>query len=383
VKFLIAPDSFKESMTASVAAHTIARGIKACLPEAITLELPLADGGEGTMDILVNALDGRKQQYQVTGPLFEPVKASVGLIQGNTAIIEIAEAAGLHLVPVSQRNPEQTTTFGVGELIRLMLDQNVRRFLVALGGSATNDGGLGLLVALGAKIYDKSGQKLPPIGQSLGLVASLDISALDQRLKACSFMVACDVTHPLIGPEGASAVFGPQKGATPEQVILLDQGMSHWAKQLDRLSLDPFSVRGMSSSIETLPGGGAAGGLGAVFHTVFKASLKPGIDQVLKSVHFDSLCKDADWVITGEGAIDGQSLAGKTPVGVAKRAKHFGVPVIAFAGKLGEGYEGVYNEGVDTILCITPEGMPLEEALEQAEQHLYDSTIQVVRKLMV
>jgi len=377
VKFLIAPDSFKESMTASVAAHIIARGIKACLPEAITLELPLADGGEGTMDVLVNALEGCKQQYQVTGPLFEPVKASVGLIQDNTAIIEIAEAAGLHLVPVSQRNPEQTTTFGVGELIQRMLDQNIRRFLVALGGSATNDGGLGLLVALGAKIYDKSGQALSPIGQSLGLVANLDLSALDPRLKQCSFMVACDVTNPLIGSDGASAVFGPQKGATPEQVILLDQGMSHWAKQLNRF----YGSSG--NSIETLPGGGAAGGLGAVFHTVFKASLKPGIDQVLKSVHFDRLCQDADWVITGEGAIDGQSLAGKTPVGVARRAKHFGVPVVALAGKLGKGYQGVYNEGVDTILCITPEGQPLEQALEQAEQHLYDSTIQVVRQLMV
>lgn len=372
MRFLVAPDSFKESLTAQQACGAISRGIKQLLPEAEVIELPLADGGEGTMGILVDALGGEIKTFEVTGPLFEPVSAQVGWVNGDTAIIEIAEAAGLHLVPAARRNPEQTTTQGVGELISAMLDQGATTFLIALGGSATNDGGLGMLTALGVRPLDAAGAPLKPVGESLNKVASLDVSQLDTRLSQCQFMLACDVNNPLTGEQGASAVFGPQKGATPEQVTRLDQGMAHWAGVLEN---------NFGSSVIHRAGSGAAGGLGAAFLSVFRATSKQGVEQVLDVVGFDHLCQRVDWVITGEGKIDGQSLSGKTPVGVARRAKKYAVPVAAFAGLLGEGYQAVYKEGIDLALPITPDGMPLDEAIQQGEQNLYKATYALIKAL--
>lgn len=361
MKFLIAPDSFKESMSAIQASEAIARGIHNRLPDAETLLLPLADGGEGTLDVLVTALSGERQTHLVTGPLFDPVQAAAGILHGDTGIIEMAEAAGLHLVPASQRNPELTTTQGVGDLIIRLLDQGIRRFLIALGGSATNDGGLGMLIALGAKAFDSEGRELPGCGRCLTQIAKLDIQELDSRLSESEFLLACDVNNPLTGPHGASAIFGPQKGASAAQVQALDEGMRNWASILEAC---------FGRSIDEIPGSGAAGGLAAAFLAAFNASLKPGIEQVLDSVHFDDFCQGVDWVITGEGSLDGQSLSGKTPVGVARRAKQYDLPVVAFAGKLGEGYEALYAEGIDLALSITPEGMPLAQALAEAESNI-------------
>ncbi len=372
MKFLIAPDSFKESMSAEAACNAIARGIKTVLPDAETIALPLADGGEGTLSVLVSALDGQVEELAVTGPLFQQVKACVGTVRGDTAIIEMAEAAGLHLVDVDRRNPERTTTLGVGEMISAMLDKGIRRFLIALGGSATNDGGIGMLTALGARPLDRQGQLVSPVGGSLYQVAELDTRSLDPRLSQCHFKLACDVDNPLTGSTGASAIFGPQKGATPEQVTRLDAGMAHWADVLEA---------SFGREIKNIPGAGAAGGLAAAFIAAFDTSLKPGIEQVLDIVGFDGQCQQVDWVITGEGSLDGQSLSGKTPVGVARRAKLLGLPVVAFAGKLGQGYEAVYQEGIDIALPITPEGMPLSQALAEAEENIFNASQTLIQLL--
>ncbi|WP_086479503.1 glycerate kinase [Oceanospirillum sanctuarii] len=382
MKFLIAPDSFKESMSARQACVAIDKAIKAELPDAETILLPMADGGEGTLPVLVSALDGNVEAIEVSGPLAyaketetseQPmVNAQIGILSDDTAVIEMAEAAGLHLVPTEKRNPELTTTFGVGQMILHALDLGIRHFLIALGGSATNDGGLGMLTALGAKAQDKSGTALAPTGGNLKSVVRLDVSALDPRLADCQFMLACDVDNPLTGATGASAIFGPQKGATPEQVTALDQGLENWAEILNET---------YGRQIKDIPGSGAAGGLSAAFLAAFDTSLKPGIEQVLDIVEFDQKCADVDWVITGEGSLDGQSLAGKTPVGVARRAKQFEIPVVAFAGRLGDGYEAVYEEGIDLALSITPEGMPLEQALAEAENNICNSTRVLIQLL--
>lgn len=372
MKFLIAPDSFKESMSARQVCQTIDNVIKAELPHAETLLLPIADGGEGTLSVLVQALDGKTETIKVTGPfLSQPrVKARIGMLDEKTAVIEMAQAAGLELVAVEMRNPELTTTFGVGEMISAALDRGIRRFLIALGGSATNDGGLGMLVALGAKAIDKAGNTLSPIGGNLKSIARLELHNLDPRLEACHFLLACDVDNPLTGTQGASAVFGPQKGGTADQIAALDQGMQNWAEILNET---------FGREVADIAGSGAAGGLAAAFLAAFDTTLKPGVEQVLDILEFDRKCGSVDWVITGEGCLDSQSVSGKTPVGVARRAKQFGIPVVAFAGKLGDGYEAVYEEGIDLALCITPETMTAQEALSLAETNLANATHALIK----
>ncbi|OOV87475.1 glycerate kinase family protein [Oceanospirillum linum] len=372
MKFLIAPDSFKESMTAGEACCSIAQAIKHCLPDADITALPLADGGEGTLDVLISALDGQSELFTVTGPLFHPVQAKAGIVKGDTAIIEIAEAAGLHLVPSDRRNPDKTTTLGVGQLILAMLDKGIRRFLIALGGSATNDGGIGMLMALGAQPLSPEGQEVLPTGEMLNQVSSLSLDQLDPRLGESEFLLACDVSNPLTGEKGASTVFGPQKGATVDQVLSLDHGLINWSEVL---------YKTFGRSVADIPGSGAAGGLAAAFLAAFNTSLKPGIEQVLDIVAFDRYCAEADWVITGEGCLDGQSLAGKTPVGVARRAQRLATPVVALTGKLGDGYEAVYKEGISLALSITPENQSLEQALGLAQQNLFNAT-QVLLQLL-
>ncbi|MFO6498843.1 glycerate kinase [Bacillus sp. z60-11] len=362
MKIVIAPDSFKESMTSPEAAASIEKGFKAVLPDAEYIKIPVADGGEGTVQALVDATGGELMYKQVTGPLRTPVKAAYGLLgDGKTAVIEMAEASGLHLIPPAQRNPLQTTTRGTGELIMDAVEKGAAKIIIGLGGSATNDGGAGMASALGVKFLDSNGKEIRDGGGALSDIARIDVSGLDPKLKQIKFEAACDVDNPLTGPRGASAVFGPQKGATGEMVALLDQHLKHYAAMIrDELHLEA----------DTLPGAGAAGGLGAGLYAFLQAELKSGVDIVLDTLSFSERIKGADLIITGEGKIDGQTIYGKTPAGIAKRAVAAGIPVIAFAGSLGDGCELVYEKGISALFSIVPGIQSLEDSLANGSLYL-------------
>ncbi|MFN2748297.1 glycerate kinase [Bacillus sp. z60-18] len=362
MKIVIAPDSFKESMTSPEAAASIEKGFKAVLPDAEYIKIPVADGGEGTVQALVDATGGELMYKQVTGPLRTPVKAAYGLLgDGKTAVIEMAEASGLHLIPPAQRNPLQTTTRGTGELIMDAVEKGAAKIIIGLGGSATNDGGAGMASALGVKFLDSNGKEIRDGGGALSDIARIDVSGLDPKLKQIKFEAACDVDNPLTGPRGASAVFGPQKGATGEMVALLDQHLKHYAAMIrDELHLEA----------DTLPGAGAAGGLGAGLYAFLQAELKSGVDIVLDTLSFSERIKGADLIITGEGKIDGQTIYGKTPAGIAKRAVAAGIPVIAFAGSLGDDCELVYEKGISALFSIVPGIQSLEDSLANGSLYL-------------
>lgn len=360
MKIVIAPDSFKESMTALEAAQSIEKGMKAVFQDAEYQLLPMADGGEGTVQSLVDATDGTIRERSVTGPLGETVQAFFGILgNGKTAVIEMAAASGLHLVEPAKRNPLLTTSRGTGELIRAALDEGVSHIIVGIGGSATNDGGVGMMQALGGKFLDEKGEEIGPGGGALSAIKSIDLSMLDSRLDSVKLEVACDVTNPLTGPTGASAIFGPQKGATPEVVRTLDGNLAHLA-----------SITIGGSEVASIAGTGAAGGLGFALLAFLKAELNRGIDIVLKAVNFSDKVKDASLVITGEGRIDGQTIYGKTPIGVAKSAKVYGIPVIGIAGSLTEDSTVVYEHGIDALFSIVPGIIELNEAFSQAPRLL-------------
>jgi glycerate kinase len=361
MKIVIAPDSFKESMSAMEAARAIEKGFKKVLPDAEYVKVPMADGGEGTVRSLVDATGGEIRKETVTGPLGTAVEAFYGITgDRKTAVIEMAAASGIHLVPKEKRNPLVTTTKGTGELIRAALDQGVKRIVIGIGGSATNDGGAGMAQALGARLLDKDGNPLGFGGGELSKLDSIDLSQLDPRLKEVHIEVACDVDHPLTGERGASAVFGPQKGATPEMVAILDANLARFAQVVkETLGID----------VDPIPGAGAAGGLGAGMIAFLGASLKRGVDVVAEAVQLDKHMAQASLVITGEGKIDGQTIHGKTPVGVAKRAKKYGVPVIGIAGMLGEDCDAVYRHGIDALFSIVPGTVSLETALLNGEKY--------------
>lgn len=360
MKIVIAPDSFKESMTALEAAKSIEKGMKAVFPDAEYQLLPMADGGEGTVQSLVDATGGTIRERSVTGPLGETVQAFFGILgNGKTAVIEMAAASGLHLVEPAKRNPLLTTSRGTGELIRAALDEGVSHIIVGIGGSATNDGGVGMMQALGGKFLDEKGEEIGPGGGALSAIKSIDLSLLDSRLDSVKLEVACDVTNPLTGPTGASAIFGPQKGATPEVVRTLDGNLAHLA-----------SITIGGSEVASIAGTGAAGGLGFALLAFLKAELNRGIDIVLKAVNFSEKVKDASLVITGEGRIDGQTIYGKTPIGVAKSAKVYGIPVIGIAGSLTEDSTVVYEHGIDALFSIVPGIIELNEAFSQAPRLL-------------
>ncbi|WP_415905443.1 glycerate kinase [Neptuniibacter sp. QD48_55] len=362
MKIVIAPDSFKESLTAQQVAQAIQQGFSDVIPEAEFIQLPVADGGEGTTSALITSTQGTFYQTQVQDPLGQTVLATWGVLgDGKTAVIETAAASGLDLIPIDQRNPMITSSYGTGELIRAALDQGATNIIFGLGGSATNDGGAGLLRALGAKLLDSAGHPLAPGGGSLHKLADLDISQLDQRLQHVTFKVACDVDNPLLGPDGASSIFGPQKGASQTQVSRLDQNLEHFAQ---------FLTRASGVDVRDIPGTGAAGGIGAALCALFKTELQSGIEIVLNAVNFDQHLKTADLVITGEGSIDGQSLRGKTPVGVAKRAKAYNCPVIALAGSVSPKQAPLQACGIDAIFSIVPGIVSLQNALEEAELNL-------------
>lgn len=362
MKIVICPDSFKESLPASAAAQAIAEGVREVWPDADCVCLPLADGGEGTLDALVSATGGQLLTRWVQGPLGAPVNARFAVLgDGKTALIEMAEAAGLPLLSPAQRDPLRTSTYGVGELMAAALDLGVTRILLGLGGSATQDGGAGMLQALGARLLDAQGQPLPPGGAALGQLAQLHLDGLDPRLARVTVEVACDVDHPLCGPRGSSAVFAPQKGADAAGVALLDAALAHWGAQL---------AQATGRQVAELPGAGAAGGMGAAALAVFAARLRPGIDWVMDALDFNAALHGADWVISGEGRADGQSAGGKVISGVARRAQAAGVPLLVLAGSLGDGYQALYPLGVRAILPIVPGPVSLAQALDGAAENL-------------
>ncbi|MEW4228557.1 glycerate kinase [Priestia megaterium] len=362
MKIVIAPDSFKESLTALHVCEAVEKGIKSHFPDAEISKVPMADGGEGTVQSLVDATGGDIIQARVTGPLGKEVEAFYGILgDGNTAVIEMAAASGLHHVPVDKRNPLITTTRGTGELILKALNHKVKHIIIGIGGSATNDGGTGMAKALGAKLLDANGAEIKEGGGSLAQLASIDLTNLDSRLAEVKVEVACDVDNPLTGETGASAVFGPQKGATPDMVKQLDRNLAHYAAIVGKE---------MGIHIQSIPGAGAAGGLGGGLLAFLSAELKPGVDIVIKATQLESYIKNADLVITGEGRIDGQTIYGKTPIGVAKTAKKHSVPVIAIAGSIGAGSEAVYEHGISALFSVVPGAVSLQEALEKADENI-------------
>ncbi|UFJ43305.1 glycerate kinase [Brevibacillus humidisoli] len=371
MKIVIAPDSFKGSVTAMEAAVAIEQGIKNVLPDAETVLVPVADGGEGTMDSLIAATAGKKVEVLVTGPLHKPVKAAYGVLgDGSTCVIEMASASGLGLVPPDQRNPLITTTYGTGELIKKALDDGCRHFILAVGGSATNDGGSGMLQALGMKLLDSSGKSVAFGGGQLQQIVTIDDSEWDARIADAAFLIATDVQNPLIGPDGASHVFGPQKGATPEIVEQLESNLHHWANLVQAKT----RIR-----LHEMPGAGAAGGIGGAFQAFFPAEMKRGIDIVIEYTRLADAMEGADLVITGEGQIDFQTASGKTPMGVAEAAKKQGIPTFVLAGSIGRGVDVLYQHGIECVHSIINAPMTLEEAIRRAPELLAEKSEQVLR----
>ena len=361
MKIVIAPDSFKESLSAPEVAQAIARGWLAVYPEAEIALCPMADGGEGTVDAVLAATGGERRELSVMGPLATPVNAHWGWLGDGTAVIEMAAASGLHWVPGAQRDARVTSSYGTGELITAALDAGATRIILGLGGSATNDGGSGLLRALGVRFLDAGGNELRPGGAALASLQRVDLSGLDERLQDVQVDVAADVDNPLCGPKGASAVFGPQKGASPEQVEELDAALARLAEVVGEALDEDFS---------TFPGVGAAGGLGFAAKAFLGARFRPGIELVAELSGLADAVRGADLVITGEGRLDAQSLHGKTPVGVARVAKAQGIPVIALAGSLGEGYQAVREAGIEACFSLTPGPITLEHACANAGPEL-------------
>ena len=375
MKIVIAPDSFKESLSALDVALHIREGFRAVYPDADYVVLPVADGGEGTVDALVAATGGRRITRRVVGPLGDEVEAFYGVTgDGDAAVIEMAAASGLELVPPDARNPLVTTTFGVGELIRAALDDGARRFIIGIGGSATNDGGAGMLQALGVRFLDAGGRDLALGGGALADLERIDLSGLDPRLPACAIEVACDVDNPLVGPHGASAIFGPQKGATPEMVRVLDANLARYAALIERT---------IGKSVADMPGAGAAGGLGAGLHAFLGARLRPGIEIVMETVEMDRVVADADLIVTGEGRLDGQTIHGKTPIGVASVAERHGKPVIAIAGSPGRGFEAVYDHGIAAVFSVLSRPCTVAEALAEGAVNLRNTARDVAATLRV
>ncbi|KEO82860.1 glycerate kinase [Tumebacillus flagellatus] len=373
MKFVLAPDSFKESLTAKEACLAMERGISRVFPEAQCVLVPMADGGEGTAEALVDHSGGRMLQAAVTGPLGKKVTAQLGISgDGETAFLEMASASGLELTAKEESNPLLTTSYGTGELIKLALEQGVRRILIGIGGSATNDGGAGMLQALGVSFRDREGCELPVGGGALRRLHSIDVSRMDARLKNVAVEVACDVTNPLIGPNGASRVFGPQKGATPQMVEELELCLTRYAEVIrEQLGI----------AMADVPGAGAAGGTGAGLLAFFQAQLKKGFELVSGFTGLEEKMAGAEYVFTGEGSLDGQTLFGKTPYGVAQMAAKQGIPVIAFAGRVGEGVEALYEHGFTAIVGILRGVEPLETALANGGANLEFAVENVCRMI--
>jgi len=371
MKIVIAPDSFKDSLSAQGVAQAIATGLRDVWPDAQLIECPMADGGEGTIEAVLAACDGQWMKNRVTGPLGQPVEAQWGwLAETRTAIIEMAMASGLQLLTLEQRDATVTTTYGTGELIAAALEAGAQRVILAIGGSATNDAGTGMLSALGARFLDSNDKPLPPGGLALSKVARIEIEHMDPRLKDVQFEVAADVNNPLCGAQGASHIFGPQKGASPEQVLTLDAALAHFARR---------SALVLGKDDSEHPGSGAAGGMGFAAQAYLNASFRPGVEVVADLTGLADALLGADLVITGEGRFDAQTLRGKTPFGVAKIAARANVPVIVLAGTLGDGYADLYEHGISAAFALTSGPMTLDQACRTAETLLHDRARDLAR----
>ena len=369
--FVVAPDSYKGCVSALGVAEAMERGILRVFPDARVRKIPIADGGEGTVEALVSATGGSLHTTEVIGPMGSPVMAQWGILgDGATAVIEMAAASGLPLVPHKARNPRVATTYGTGELIRAALDAGLRKIIIGIGGSATNDGGSGMAHALGVRFYGQDGADLPVGGAALIGLKRIDLAGLDARLGETEITVACDVDNPLCGPRGASAVFGPQKGATPQMVAELDAALGHFAN---------CAREATGRDVALLPGAGAAGGLGAGMMFFTPAVLKPGVEIVLAAVGFPEVVREADFVITGEGRTDFQTAFGKAPVGVAKVAKQHGVPVFCLSGGLGDGADDVLTHGIDVVLSICDRPMSLDESMSAASALIESGSARLCR----
>lgn len=362
MKIVIAPDSFKESMTAEECCNFIKKGLSKILPEVEYVTVPMADGGEGTASALISSTNGEFFSETVLNPLGKEIISSFGILgDKKTAIIEMAAASGLELIPSSERNPMITTTYGTGQLIKAALDKNISTILIGLGGSATNDGGAGMIQALGGKLLDKDNQEIGFGGGELSKLKKIDLSNLDKRIKNTKIIVACDVENPLTGVNGASYTFGKQKGATDEMIEILDKNLSHFSEIIKKeLSID----------VKNIPGAGAAGGLGAGLISFLSGELKKGIDIVIEYSSLESKLKDANFIITGEGSIDGQTRFGKTPFGVAKLGKKYNIPVIALAGNVGKDIDVLYEYGFTSIFPILTKVESLEYAIKNGRYNI-------------
>jgi glycerate 2-kinase len=371
VKIVLAPNAFKGSLTAMQAASAMEQGIRSAFPEADVRKVPVADGGDGLAEVLIDALQGEARVATVCGPLGQPVRATLCHVPARgLAVVEMAVASGLALLAPQDLNPALTTTYGTGELIRAALDLGARHLVVGIGGSATNDGGVGMAAALGMRFLDAAGNAVAPIGGALGQIRRIDASALDPRLATVRCEAICDVDNPLLGPRGAARVYGPQKGASPAQVEELEAGLAQLA---DVIAAD------LGLDIRDLPGAGAAGGLGAGLHAFLGAELRRGVELVLDLVGLDEQLAGADLVITAEGQIDYQTAFGKAPAGVAQRAKALDIPCLAIAGGIGERITGLHPLGIDAVFSLCPGPISLEQAMETGAALLQAATEQVVR----
>lgn len=371
MRIVIAPDSFKECASAAEVAKALAAGVSRACPEAETVLVPMADGGEGTVDAMVAATSGQRIERTVTGPLGDPVDAVYGVLgDGETAVIEMAAASGFALVPPARRDPRAATTYGTGELVRDALDRGVTHIIAGIGGSATNDAGAGMAQALGYRFLDAEGAGLPPGGAALARLARIDAGEKHPRLATCRVSVACDVTNPLCGPRGASQVYGPQKGASPEEAAELDAALSHFAE---------VAAEAFGKDVRDMPGAGAAGGLGAGLALFAGAELREGALLVAEACGLEAAVEGADLVLTGEGRLDAQTLHGKAPAAVAASARKHGVPAVAVAGALQPGYEALYQQGLTAAFSLCPGPMPPSEAISRAEELLSATAESIMR----
>lgn len=375
LKVVAAPQTFKGSISALNAAEAISIGVKNIYPSAEVILCPVADGGDGTLETLVEVSNGNIVECVVEGPTGTPVEAQWGAMgDEQTAVIEMARTSGLALLDLNERDPLNASTYGLGEAILSALDQNYRKFIIGIGGSATNDGGAGMAQAVGISLKDEFGKEIPRGGAALSKLHSIDTAGMDPRIKQSEFMVACDVNNPLTGPEGASAVYGPQKGATPEMITQLDEALKNFAETI---------LRDLGEEVEHISGAGAAGGLGAGMMAFMGGTLKPGVDIVLDTVGLADKLKGTDIVITGEGGIDFQTVYDKAPIGVAKLAKTLGIPTIALAGLVGKDFQVVHKDGIESVFSIVNGPMTLENASSNAHRLIVESTEQVMRLLRV
>ncbi|MDD3224306.1 MAG: glycerate kinase [Clostridium sp.] len=373
IKFIVAPDSFKESLSAFQAASAIKEGIsEAYEGHCIVETIPMADGGEGTSDVIINANNGTFVKVNIKGPLGEKIEGKYGFIEKDKkAVMEVASACGLYLLEEDKKNPLNTTSFGVGEMIIDALNKGAKHIIVGLGGSSTNDGGLGMLEALGAKAYDTDGNEVGPFGRDLINVKRIDLSKIDRRIKNVKIEVACDVENPLLGKTGATYIFGPQKGADEDTLLKLEGGMQNYVRAIKEAS---------EIEISNIPKTGAAGGLGAAF-LILGGKLVKGIDMVLKHTDFENKIEDANYIFTGEGSVDGQTKYGKTIAGIAKFAKKKSIPVIVLCGKSGKDVDELYKMGVTCIFTIIDRPESIETALKEGYENLRRTSLNVAKVL--